>query len=236
MATYNGEKYLHSQISTIISQLQSNEKLFISDDGSSDDTVKIAKSFGAQVQVVGTSRVGGVVPNFERVLTAAYNAGACNIILSDQDDTWAPGRMNSIREGLKDVDVLLMNGYVTDYALNPTGLTIFDQVRVRRGLVANLIRPTYVGCCMAFNRQLLSIALPFPKSLPWHDWFISLIGELYFRVKFDPKPSIYYRRHESNHSNTGQKSNYSLLRKIRMRIYIFRAIAIAIYRYKHGLK
>lgn len=231
MATYNGDDFLHDQISSIVSQLLPDEKLFISDDGSSDETLEIAKSYGDRVWIVDASRAGGVVANFERVLTAAYNAGACNFILSDQDDKWLDGRMETIRERLSKVDMLMMNGYVTDFELNPSGITIFEQVGVRRGLLANFMRPTYVGCCLAFNRKVLTIALPFPHAMPWHDWFISLIGELYFQVELEQSPSILYRRHCNNQSNTGGKSTNSLFKKIEMRLIMLKAMAMTIYRH-----
>ena len=33
MATYNGEKYIHTQIETILNNLHENDELVISDDG-----------------------------------------------------------------------------------------------------------------------------------------------------------------------------------------------------------
>ena len=41
MATYNGEKFLLEQISSILDQLSPFDELIISDDGSSDNTVEI---------------------------------------------------------------------------------------------------------------------------------------------------------------------------------------------------
>ena len=45
LATYNGEKYLAEQINSIIYQKEVNIHLYISDDGSSDQTIHIIKSF-----------------------------------------------------------------------------------------------------------------------------------------------------------------------------------------------
>jgi len=230
MATYNGSNFLREQIASIVSQLKTDEILFISDDASTDSTIDIIASFGDKVKLVDSSRAGGVVANFERVLTAAYNAGACNIILSDQDDKWLDGRMSTIRERLSSTDMIMMNGYVTDFDLNQTGLMIFDQVNVKRGLFRNFIKPSYVGCCMAFKRDILGIALPFPRAIPWHDWFISLIGELYFLVELEPNPTIFYRRHSNNYSNTGEKSDNSFFKKIIMRLFMLCAMAIVVSR------
>lgn len=227
MATYNGADYLDEQIYSIVSQLNPYEKLFISDDGSQDDTLKIIGSFGDKVQLVASSYSGGVVSNFERVLTAAYNSGAKNIILSDQDDIWMKDRMKDIRTNLDLADIIMMNGYITDSELNPTGNTIFEGIGVSKGFFANFLRPTYVGCCMAFRREVLDVALPFPRSLPWHDWYLSLIGELFFNVKLVSNPSIYYRRHGNNHSDTGGISKNSFFKKIILRYRMLFGVIIA---------
>ena len=180
--------------------------------------------------VVNNQRLGGVVANFEFVLSAAYKLGARNIVLVDQDDKWVDQRMSYIRESLNRYDLVMMNGYVSDAALARTGQTVFQQVKVRRGFIKNLVRPSYVGCCMAFRRAVLGAALPFPKKLPWHDWFISLIAELFFSVGLDSRPSIYYRRHDMNYSATGGKSTNGIGRKIVLRFLMLWAIYFAVIR------
>ena len=45
MGTYNGAAYLAEQLISIENQSHKNWRLIISDDGSTDDTVAIAKSF-----------------------------------------------------------------------------------------------------------------------------------------------------------------------------------------------
>ena len=45
IATYNGEKYIRPQIESIIVQLDPEDEIVISDDGSTDDTLNIIASF-----------------------------------------------------------------------------------------------------------------------------------------------------------------------------------------------
>ena len=45
MATYNGQKYIKEQITSILEQLGGNDELVISDDQSTDSTLDIIKSF-----------------------------------------------------------------------------------------------------------------------------------------------------------------------------------------------
>ena len=41
MATYNGRRYLRQQLDSILNQTYSNFRLLVSDDGSTDSTLKI---------------------------------------------------------------------------------------------------------------------------------------------------------------------------------------------------
>jgi glycosyltransferase involved in cell wall biosynthesis len=41
IATYNGEKYLHEQLSSILSQINIDDEVIISDDNSTDNTIQI---------------------------------------------------------------------------------------------------------------------------------------------------------------------------------------------------
>ena len=45
MATYNGEKFLRQQLDSIICQLNQNDEIIISDNGSSDNTKEIINSY-----------------------------------------------------------------------------------------------------------------------------------------------------------------------------------------------
>ena len=45
MGTYNGEKYIREQIQSILSQLNENDEIIISDDSSTDQTISIIEEF-----------------------------------------------------------------------------------------------------------------------------------------------------------------------------------------------
>ena len=91
-------------------------------------------------------------------------------------------------------------------------------------LYNNLYKNNFTGCCMAFNRKILNKALPFPKNIPMHDWWIGIIGLLYGNVKFIEEPLIYYRKHSNNITNTGGKSKNSLAKIIHFRMILIRSL------------
>lgn len=224
MATYNGQRFVKEQIDSILNQLGQDDYLFISDDASSDRTIELLEGYRSRVILVDSSRAGGVVRNFERVIQAAYDSNAEFFILADQDDVWLNGRIDKAKKCLEDYDLVLMNGFVVDESLNQTKSTVFEKVGFRRGLLKNLFRPTYVGCCMAFSRNVARLVLPFPRCTPWHDWLISLVGESFFSIVVDDEPLIYYRRHSGNASDTGNASSNTLTKKIWLRILIVMAL------------
>ena len=45
VATYNGENYIKEQIDSILCQLSKEDEIIISDDGSTDSTLEILKSY-----------------------------------------------------------------------------------------------------------------------------------------------------------------------------------------------
>lgn len=227
IATYNGSQFINEQLSSILPQLRQEDEILIADDGSRDDTVERALAFGHQIKLVSAIRVGGVVANFERVLGAASGDG---VVLCDQDDVWLPGRLDAIRSALETNQLVLINGEVVDEHLQHRGQTVFQAVDVRSGFWTNLVKNSFIGCCMAFRRELLERVLPFPHGVPWHDWYIGLVGERTGSVVRLPQVSMLYRRHGANFSPTGEKSRNSFSQKLRMRFAVMRAVLTALRR------
>lgn len=226
MATYNGAKYLRAQIDSILSQLRPDDELLVSDDGSSDDTIDILRDYGAALRIVGQSRVGGVVPNFARVLGAASGDF---IALADQDDVWLAGRLDRMRAELASVDLVMTNARVVDSQLRSVAnVTLFDQLHPSTGLLHNVWKNSFVGCCMGFRRSLLARALPLPSDTPWHDWLIGLLACQGGEVRLVDTPYLLYRRHDANASATGTPSRNGLIRKLILRLQIIRALSICV--------
>lgn len=227
MATYNGAKYLREQVDSILAQLQPGDELVVSDDGSTDTTPEILRSYGDALHIVGSGRAGGVVRNFSRALSHARGE---LILLADQDDVWLPGRAERMRAELLQCDLVLTNAWVVDEQLHQTGVSLFDQLQPSSGFWRNLLSSSFVGCCMGFRRSLLAAVLPLPASAPWHDWLLGLYASLRGRVRQIDAPLLLYRRHDANASLTGGVSRNGALRKVQLRIKVLRALAVCLWR------
>jgi len=228
IATYNGATYLHEQIDSILAQLLHGDELLVSDDGSTDSTLEILHSYGPALRVVGKSRVGGVVPNFARVLEHAVGD---LIVLADQDDVWLPGRLARLREELVSADLVMTNARVVDSQLQSgADVTLFDQLRPSTSFLRNLWKNSFVGCCIGFKRNLLHLALPIPSGTPWHDWLIGLLACRGGKIRLVDTPYLLYRRHDGNVSTTGNASPNGIVGKLVLRLQIIRALCICLWR------
>ena len=207
IATYNGEKFILEQVESILSQLSENDEIIISDDGSKDDTLKILTNIGDErIKVYDNKGRHGVVPNFENALK--HSSGDI-IFLSDQDDTWLPGKVETCINALSDCDLVIHNANVNYEKGNHSNIDYFQIRHSGPGYLYNLWKNTYLGCCMAFKKEAKSYILPFPKHILWHDMWIALMIELKGKTKFVDGIYLNYRRHGDNASDSSEKSSFS---------------------------
>ncbi|MEJ1239079.1 glycosyltransferase family 2 protein [Chryseolinea sp. T2] len=217
MATYNGEQYIKDQIDSILPQLGASDELIVSDDSSTDRTLEIVESYGdTRIRILKGRKFASPILNFENALK---HAKGDYIFLSDQDDVWGPGRVSQILDKFIDHDLIVCDCKIVDQNLNVLQPSYFSIVNAKSGFFRNLLKTSpFIGCCMAFNRKVLSLALPFPSGIPMHDFWIAMLAEARFKVLLFDKPLVLYRRHGANASFTGSASKYSLLKKMQFRI------------------
>lgn len=228
MATYNGEKYIAEQVKSILLQLGENDELVISDDGSTDDTLKILESFNdRRIKIFHHNRnLNGSHPfllatkNFEYALTKAIGD---YLFLSDQDDIWTPNKVSTMLPFLKENNLVMSDAWIVNDKLEKHG-KLSEYVPYRKGFIKNLYRSTTQGCICAFTKKIKEYILPFPKGIIIHDFWIRLIAELKFNTIYITEPLIYYRRHSENLSDL-KKSRNSIFFKIKYRIVMLYNIA-----------
>ena len=225
MATYNGERFIKEQIDSILMQIGPNDEIVISDDHSTDNTLKIISSYNdKRIKLINNPNVRSVSYNF---LNSLKNAKGDYIFLSDQDDIWMPQKIQIILENLINYDLVVHDAKVIDSKGNILNNSAHQNARVN--FVYNLIsNRTFSGCCMAFRRSILSFCLPFPPSFIMYDHWIALCAlTLGLRVKYIENKLILYRRHFDNNSFF-KKSKNNFFTKIKYRLvmiyYIFKNI------------
>lgn len=227
IATYNGGSYIKEQIDSILPQIGKNDEIIISDDSSTDNTLDVIKSFkDKRIKIFPNNKFHSPIFNFENALKQAKGD---YIFLSDQDDIWLDNKVAKMVEALKQYSLVVSDCYVVDKDCNIIRDSFFTK-QPTPGILKNIIKNNYIGCCMALRREVLTKALPFPKQIAMHDIWLGLCGSLYYKALFIPDKLILYRRHGNNASPTGERSKYSLKYKLCYRIEL---ILLLVKRFMH---
>ena len=199
MATYNGEKYIKDQLDSILKQLSMDDEIIVSDDGSSDDTLKIIKDYNDSRIKVFQGPKKGVKQNFSNAISKCSGK---YIFLSDQDDIWIIDKVNLLLEEFEknnNTCCIVHDACIFDSKTNKIIENSYFKFRnSKKGLIHNIIKNSYIGCCMVFKNELKSYVLPIPNNIKMHDQWIGLIAEKYGEVKFISNALIKYRRHSEN--------------------------------------
>ena len=210
ICTYNGGAYLASQLKSILTQTRPVDEVILCDDGSSDDTVEVARrvlegsgtSYAIHRNVPGL----GVAKNFERAIRLCRGD---IVFTSDQDDIWKPNKVAAMMDVFErepscvlvfsDADVTAADGVTV------TG-KLWDSIRFsppRRNAFAagdyQLLMSGNVvtGACMALRRNFALACMPFPGGLLHDDW-LALCAAYQDGLYPVAQQLICYRQHGGN--------------------------------------
>ncbi|CAN5152756.1 hypothetical protein BH23GEM2_BH23GEM2_11670 [soil metagenome] len=135
MPAYNAEKYLLQAAASVLEQTVRELQLVIVDDGSSDNTLQIARSIRDQRVHVLSVTNGGPARARNAGVTAA--APAPYVAFLDADDLWDPAKLETQLQVMEQQPELVGVGSRMRY-ISPTGKplghtgTILDEARLRR--------------------------------------------------------------------------------------------------------
>lgn len=212
MCTFQSERFVEAQLLSVFNQDRRPDELVISDDGSTDGTLELARRVVAEnrrdvaVRIVSRTTPVGVTQNFE---SAIRECTGDLVTLCDHDDVWHPDRISAVVAAFDDPGVLLVhsNARLVDASGVPMGLSLFDGLKVRRwehhaidrgDAKSVLIRRNLVtGAATMVRRELALRAMPFPA--PWvHDEWLGVVAAAFGGVCLLDRELIDYRQHRSN--------------------------------------
>lgn len=122
---YNNEKTIHSAINSVIYQTFKDWKLILIDDGSSDNSLHIAKKLAARderITIISDGKNKGLVARLNQIIDLA---DADYIARMDADDIMLPERIQKQLEVFKkksELDVVATAAYTIDENDNPIGI------------------------------------------------------------------------------------------------------------------
>lgn len=214
LATYNGEKFIIEQLESLRNQTLKIDEVLISDDASTDNTVKIIKEYIQEHSLQNSWRIFVNRPNkgyIRNFIDTIIMATGKYIFLCDQDDIWVNSKVEIMTRVMlenKDINVLLADcanfsgEYKSDQAIfyqncNPQDYDLSVQYipytysnHVLKGL----------GCCMCFRRAFFNKIKDYGIFEIGHDlylWGFANFMDSSYKINFC---SIYRRCHDTNTS------------------------------------
>ena len=222
LATYNGSKYLHEQLDSILSQSYGNINVIIRDDGSSDNTVMIIKEYEQKDNRVKllSDNLGnlGFVRNFEELMK---NSTSEYLMFSDQDDIWYNNKVETSYKRIKAIEekngkscpiLVHTNSKIMNYETRTKSLFISDCAK--NSSFENSFFNFFVqGSTMLINGSLKREALPFSKEVYLHDRYLHLIAEFIGIRSYIDVPTMDYRQHSNNEIGSSVNVIYKIKNK-----------------------
>ena len=214
MATFNGGRFLDAQLRSIFDQTRLPDEIVISDDGSTDETLTIARSFrpeakkkGIRFTLVSHKGRSGVAANFAHAVAKTTSAV---VALSDQDDLWLPQKLETLSRILEsDPSVMMVHSdaELVDDSGKPLGMTVLESLRITGGEKHNLVtghglkavvrRNLVTGSTAMIRRDLVSRVGTIPSG--WlHDEWWALVAATTDGLVLNPQVLGLYRQHDDN--------------------------------------
>ena len=207
MPTYNGEKFIHEAIDSIINQTYSDFEFIIVDDGSTDDTPNIIKRYtDNRIVYVKKEKNSGISDSLNLGISKAKGK---YIARMDDDDVSFPERFEKQLEILEqNKDIIFCGSTVTD--IDSKVLPTPEQHKdiLMQLLFSNpIFHPTAI-----IRRDVLAKYKYDLDAVPSEDY--NLWSRLIFEGKFHQlqQPLLYCRIHQT--STTARRRNEQLNRNI----------------------
>ena len=112
---------------------------------------------------------------------------------------------------------------IVDGNMNKVKDSFFELKNGKPGLLHNLYRNAFIGCCMAFRKCVFEKSYPFPDHIEMHDWWTGLVAECMGNTVFIYEPYLKYRRHGDNASSL---HHHPLKKMIFNRLYFIEQLMI----------
>ena len=205
LATCNGMPYLEEQVATVNAQIGVDVTIIASDDMSEDGTwAWLKQRQGDRLRLLPRSKAGSAGKAFVRLLCDVELAGFDYVALSDQDDLWAPRKLD---RAIAQIEESRRGGYSSN-------VVAFDEHNrfwcLDKGQEAvkfdYLFQGASAGCTYVLSREAAMLVkeklTPIKESLPLrmsHDWLIYAICRSHgVPWRLDRTSHILYRQHKGN--------------------------------------
>ena len=222
-AVLNGGPYIADFIRSVQAQSHQAWRLWLRDDGSTDDTVPILEALARDDSRIEILHTGGPPLGAARAfswLIGRVPHDATYIMCGDADDVWLPEKMERELAAMQAAErfspgpVLLH----TDLAVVDAQLALIhpsfwqyahidpDPVSLRRVVVQNMATTSTI----MLNRPLFELIGEVPAEARYQDWWFALVAAAFGRIVAIHEATVLYRQHPTNTVGARPKERITL--------------------------
>ena len=203
LCTFNGERFLREQLDSFSHQTRLPDEVVVSDDGSTDQTLEILETWAKEVpfpvRIHRNPQNLGYAQNFQETMKRCIGD---LIFPSDQDDWWAPEKLEKMAKVLEEQPELAYAAcrtVYTDEDLIPISEEIMREKRMTclSSASAYHMVPNATGCGMAIRKSMLEKVLPIPNGWP-HDMWICETLPFFGESRFLEEELLHQRAHRES--------------------------------------
>ena len=228
LATYNSERFLKDQLSSIFGQSFHEWKLIIRDDGSTDNTISIINEYKKQypdkVFLLKDERAG--LRAYMNFVTLLKNACADYYMFCDHDDVWLKDKISISIKRMKEIEskypdkpvVVHTDMKVVDQDLNVISESFWKYSRFLPGhtdfwelVCCNCVN----GCTMLFNQKAKDTIYGHEPYCLMHDTLVAqstaAAGGIISAVN---KATVLYRQHVDNVIGAANAKRYYFIGRL----------------------
>jgi rhamnosyltransferase len=226
LATYNGQQFIKQQVDSILAQHGVRTVIYVSDDGSRDETVRVIEKMARKstdiVLLPPVAISGSAARNFIRLCSDVPVAGFDYVAFADQDDIWFPDKL---LDGVNEINRLGCDVYSSDVlAFWPNGRQRKIVKSQPQRQLDHFFEAAGPGCtylarasCFAEFQAFLNMSGGDVCQIQRHDWLFYAWARCAGHAwTISKKQGLLYRQHSNNvaGANIGAKSMFARIRSL----------------------
>jgi glycosyltransferase involved in cell wall biosynthesis len=207
---YNGERYLAEAIESVLGQSAADMEVIVVDDGSSDGSAAVARSFGEAVRYCHQPH-GGIGAALNHGLALAQGAYIASL---DADDLWEKRKLErQLAVAEADAGPVLIFGHVRQF-ISPD----LDEDAARKLRCPPDLMPGYIPGTVLARRETFDYVGAFAtqwRAGEFLDWYLRA-KDMGVRIVMLPDLVLYRRLHRTNHGIVDPEAKTDLTKVLRL--------------------
>lgn len=205
LCTYNGERFLATQLDSLLAQDHARLEIIVFDDASTDGTFALLQAYAAadsRFRLFRNETNIGHRRNFEQALAACTGDF---IAPCDQDDIWMPDKISALLRFVGYCSAVYCDSLLIDESGRSLGIRVSQRLHRYSGRdpAVFLFFNCASGHAMLLKRETVRRALPFP-DIEAYDWWLAFVATSMEGIGYLDRVLVHYRRHAAAVTNLGR--------------------------------